>query len=534
MNNISTFNQEQMAGNYSHLDSTSDSGKNNSVDPYSHIITEAILLNSQSPSTVNLEMRKTSTDNEALKMSENLDKLNVIATTILSVGITSSQLEEKADSTNAQDFSSLLELSISCFGEQIVEEIANKPLESIANIIFDRLNLRLSSPMVITSNEIQHVFKLLFETPLKKYASNQQDDYHPAFIFKQLGEAVKGVEVLGPDAVIPTGGDNSSAGINGSYFITNENLEKILIFKPKDEEKEGVAAGIRAGESAIREKVACLLNKQRLYPIPYTTYIELNGKVGSAQIFQKNCVGLSVLSLNPEKAHRLNVLSNESVQASLIFDIRFGNIDRHLGNLLVPEKEEGPLNLFMIDHGLCFSSSAADLLKLEHLFLPQMTEKWSDKIAEQLLEIDLEKEAKIMADHGIPDAAIDRMKRGTKFLQQVMRLSLAPSNDPLQMITPYDAGLIALKNSAKFSLDDEFDQILRLLELVISAKQLVIQDPSISIGKLRQQRMKQARTSPSLNSLQLCCIYGPLGNETGEWVDFSDSILGKLKGKLNR
>lgn len=466
--------------------------------------------------------------------TKSLEGLNEISQTVLIQSFKAEAFSEVTHDAVSSDRAFILQLCNQCFGDEAASEISKgSTLQEIAERIFEHTNNKLCSPVAIHTQEIKDIYRLLFETSLSPYANRETaDDYHPATVIKNLAEAVKALEVLGKEARISTGREEEGkfGGVNGSYFITDISHNKLWVFKPENEEKEGVAVGIHAGESAKREHLACVLNyDDHVYPIPYTAYVELEGKIGSVQLFQNNCVGLSVL-LTSESSQSSSELSKKQLQESLVFDIRFGNLDRHLGNLLVFRGEESEeahaSSVVMIDQGLCLSDSPEDPLKLEDLGLSQMSESWDPNYAQRVLNVDIEKDARILGEHGIPPETINRMKRATIFLQRALEVSNANQERGFS-ITPYDVGLIALKNSRAFWSDEGLEKALALLNAIIPSKEIA-QKSKFSHAKMLMERKKFVVAHPEMSDIEVSCIFGCAQNdESSKRIDWSDSIIGK-------
>ena len=140
------------------------------------------------------------------------------------------------------------------------------------------------------------------------------------------------------------------------------------------------------------EHAAYCLNFSKQFPIPLTFMVEINGDVGSIQLFiggQEVKVDGSILQ---EETFSTNL------QAMLIFDLLFANCDRHLDNFLVKRLEGGVHRLYAIDHDACFQVDSGRPLKLlyldhlsgysfkeslKHLFSPETIEEYK-KIINQL------------------------------------------------------------------------------------------------------------------------------------------------------
>lgn len=310
-------------------------------------------------------------------------------------------------------------------------------------------------------------------------------------------------------------------GSGGTYFLHDRNKRKIAVFKPADEEPYAVnnprgyvksgpighssveddmsmRAGIKPGESCLREVAAYLLDEKGISGVPMTTLVEArhpafhsngsmlklnqggaavgshsfipsasltgsmmmpatsfqslssltsnlestslpqgrsssvsslaspsskngNKKVGSCQEFvSSEC---SMDDISPSK------LSVEEVQKIAILDIRILNADRNTANLLCRRNPENPehFELVPIDHGYCLRT-VADVCWFDWCWLdwPQLKEPLSPKLREYVLDLDIEKDAKMLKDKlDIPDAALDLFRISSKLLQQGVKVGLS-------------------------------------------------------------------------------------------------------------
>ena len=200
-------------------------------------------------------------------------------------------------------------------------------------------------------------------------------------------------------------------GTGGTYFLHDARKFKVAVFKPGDEEpyaennprgyvkqvmagnayeddfESGMSmrAGVKPGESCLREVAAYLLDHDGFSGVPMTTLAEAkhptfntNGaglttaaggasmgrhslisssinaptgvkKVGSVQEYiHAECTmdDLSPSKLNADEVHKIAIL-----------DIRLMNADRNAANLLCKRRSDNTLELIPIDHGLCLRTA---------------------------------------------------------------------------------------------------------------------------------------------------------------------------------
>lgn len=238
---------------------------------------------------------------------------------------------------------------------------------------------------VVAANEPQDVSSLI--TRCKDFCLEPITVDHnskwPSFMFDMIKSTYDGL-AKGNDPI------RSSEGTGGTYLMRDlSGLKYVSVFKPTDEEPmavnnphgypmsttgEGLKRGTRVGEGAIREVAAYILDHPQsgrrekkfgemmgFAGVPPTCMVrclnkgfnytegfevaEKNVKVGSLQIFVKNCgscedIGPS--SFPVEEVHKISVL-----------DIRLANADRHAANILRSKGEDGRVRLIPIDHGYC-------------------------------------------------------------------------------------------------------------------------------------------------------------------------------------
>jgi hypothetical protein len=219
-------------------------------------------------------------------------------------------------------------------------------------------------------------------------------------------------------------------GINGSYVLRDTDGREIAIFKPTDEEgdslnnpkrsegsDEFVSRGIPKGKGALREIAAYKLDSEHFSGVPQTLMATLhhpsfsNGssKTGSLQEFVNN-EGAS-WDVGPgrfpvEEVHKIGIL-----------DMRIFNNDRHGGNILIKESDEGNLELVPIDHGLSLSSSL-DHAWFEWMTWPQAKKPFNEYALNFIERIDIEEDAATLRELGFTEEAIRTMVLSTTVLKK--------------------------------------------------------------------------------------------------------------------
>ncbi|MCB1119045.1 MAG: hypothetical protein KDK65_03710 [Chlamydiia bacterium] len=247
----------------------------------------------------------------------------------------------------------------------------------------------------------------------------QLDPDDPVAVIHDLAQAILALDQGG---MVPIG----EPGYNSTFFLRDTNGNVLWVFKPEDGES-AVCEGIQVGGGARREHVASLLNYHHRYPIPFTAYVSLNGRVGSVQRFQNGCQTLSeIRDQIPGARHKVQ-LPLKALQGLTLFDLRFGNCDRNSANILCHKSMSNDLvmdQLFGIDHGSSMSSLASDPLLMDYLNIASVFLAPMDHdLVTFIRAIDVEKDGKIMLDHGIGEEAVKLMKQSTALLQAAVALS---------------------------------------------------------------------------------------------------------------
>ncbi|KAE8708655.1 Phosphatidylinositol 4-kinase gamma 4 [Hibiscus syriacus] len=219
----------------------------------------------------------------------------------------------------------------------------------------------------------------------------------------------------------------SVEGTGGVYFMQDSTGQQFVsVFKPIDEEPlavnnprqlpvssdgEGLRKGTRVGEGAFREVAAYILDhpkkgQHRLYGdekgfagvLPTALIKCLHAgfnnpdglatvKMGSLQMFEKNngsCEDIGPGSFPVEQVHKISVL-----------DIRLANADRHAGNILLSQDEDGQTVLIPIDHGYCLPESFEDCT-FEWLYWPQARKSYSPETIDYIKSLDAEDDIALM------------------------------------------------------------------------------------------------------------------------------------------
>lgn len=239
-----------------------------------------------------------------------------------------------------------------------------------------------------------------------------------------------------------------SEGVNGTYFLKDENGDKIFVFKPVDEEgnnspknetKENniiPTAGVKEGEAAIREVAAYLLDREGFFGVPKTHMVTIQHhfkepKTGSLQEFIENDgnaedFGSRIFPV--KEVHKIGVL-----------DVQIMNIDRHAGNVLIKESDSPKnIKLVPIDHGFSLPDNL-EVPWFEWMNWSQSKIPFDDETKSYINRIDIEKDAQLLQALGVRNECIKTMKISTKLLKHAVTHNK----------TLYDIGSIICRNVSK-------------------------------------------------------------------------------------
>lgn len=322
--------------------------------------------------------------------------------------------------------------------------------------------------------------------------SSMYDDA-PRALRKIVQQARRGFSMgLKPDLVLD--------GTGGTYFLHDARKFKVAVFKPGDEEPYAennprgyvkqvmtedvfddlsMRAGVKPGESCLREVAAYLLDHDGFSGVPLTTLAEAkhpafntNGaglttaaggasmgrhslisstnnaptgvkKVGSVQEYvHAECTmdDLSPSKLDVDEVHKIAIL-----------DIRLMNADRNAANLLCKRRSDNALELVPIDHGLCLRT-ACDVAWFDWCWLdwPQLKKPVSKKSREYILSLDVEDDAHTLKERfNISEEALDLFRASNKILRTGIEMGL----------TLYDIATMCCRNDNAGELKSNLEKI---------------------------------------------------------------------------
>ncbi|GMF42112.1 unnamed protein product [Phytophthora fragariaefolia] len=293
----------------------------------------------------------------------------------------------------------------------------------------------------------------------------------------------------------------------GVYYLRSKNRRLTAVFKPADEEAYaannpkqfqkpeqlgifGMRQGIAAGDAAVREVAAYLLDHKRFANVPttmlasvfhpefhYQASDRLHRKVGALQAYIPHRD--TAEDVGPA------LFSTRDVQAIAILDIRLANQDRHGGNILVVEPaatvvQTGSVlmtktqlgkkvSLVPIDHGACLPRvSALSETSFMWVLWPQAKQPFSSTALEYIAALDAHHDLQLLEDNLPADFQLEREAALTllvcTMLLKVCALDLC--------MTAYDIGMIMCRQGTV----TQQEMNPSVLEIMVSA---VMRDPAV-------------------------------------------------------
>jgi len=222
-----------------------------------------------------------------------------------------------------------------------------------------------------------------------------------------------------------------SEGEGGTYFLKDKSGHEVAVFKPTDEDPQGLnnpkrkelepmRKSIPVGQTAIREMAAYLLDGG-FSSVPPTSLVQLSHdsfhgpKVGSFQKYMDfECASWDLAPYN---------FSVEDVQRIGVLDIRIFNTDRHGGNILVTVPDELPqfgdseFKLVPIDHGFAFPTSLEEA-SFDWLYWPQAKQPFSEEILDYIRNIDVDADSTLLRSLGLCRDAVHVNRITTTLLKK--------------------------------------------------------------------------------------------------------------------
>jgi len=218
-------------------------------------------------------------------------------------------------------------------------------------------------------------------------------------------------------------------GVGGTYFIHDEKMHKIAVFKPSDEEPGSIYNPkkllskplLPPGGGAVRELATFLLDRG-FAGVPETHHMDrvshktfCNGgerllpKSGSVQKYVPNlgdATSMGATRFLVSDVHKIGIL-----------DLRIFNMDRTGENILVRKDRKNNFRLVPIDHAYSLPDKL-DNAWFDWLFWPQAKKNFSKKLLEKIRAINIDSDSEILRGVGIPEKNIRTMRVSTLFLKK--------------------------------------------------------------------------------------------------------------------
>jgi len=261
----------------------------------------------------------------------------------------------------------------------------------------------------------------------------------------KLTKASKGLKIHQPELCME--------GVNGTYFMKTDEGVNIGVFKPQDEEGSflnkpksaghilqpiNAAAspsqtkkpsstrvnGVNKGEAALREVAAYLVDREHFYGVPSTTMVKLayaanpeevvssrnSLKIGSFQEFVESDGSLEDIGVNSfpvREVHKIGIL-----------DLHIFNTDRHEGNVLYRETDDGTCVLTPIDHGLSLPHSMENVY-FGWISWPQAKVPFDEETKAYIHRIDVDRDIQMLKSQlNITDDCLRIMKVSSTLLKK--------------------------------------------------------------------------------------------------------------------
>ncbi|KAG2771446.1 hypothetical protein PC129_g10048 [Phytophthora cactorum] len=344
-----------------------------------------------------------------------------------------------------------------------------------------------------------------------------------SFYAKEMALLASHVQTGLQARVAPVPIDNCTGGV---YYLRTKNRRLTGVFKPADEEayapnnpkqylkpeSSGVSSmreGISAGDAAVREVAAYLLDHQHFARVPVTMLASIyhpdfhfkaseppHGKTGALQAY--------VAHRDTADDVGSGLFNVAEVHAISILDIRLANQDRHGGNLLVVEPAQvvtqtstsvvtkslagKKVSLVPIDHGACLPRiSALSETSFMWLLWPQSKQPFSQPAREYIAALDAHHDLKLLEDNLPADFQFEREAILTLFVCTALLKFCALDRH----MTAYDIGMLMCRQGTAAQQDVNPS----VLETLVASS---LRDPAV----LKSEALLKKMTSSDKKSSQ--------------------------------
>lgn len=295
----------------------------------------------------------------------------------------------------------------------------------------------------------------------------------------------------------------------GVYYLRTKNRRLTAVFKPADEEAyapnnpkqfhkpeqtsgvSGMRQGISAGDAAVREVAAYLLDHQRFAKVPTTMLASVfhpDFHYQASESPHRKTGALQAYIPHRDTADDVGtaLFSTADVHAIAILDIRLANQDRHGGNILVVEpattviqttgsvvmtkSQAGKkVSLVPIDHGACLPRvSALSETSFMWVLWPQAKQPFSSAALQYIAALDPHRDLQLLQDNLPVEYQLEQEAALTLLVCTALLKFCALELD----MTAYDIGTLMCRQGtvAQQELNPS------VLELLVSA---TLRDPAV-------------------------------------------------------
>lgn len=259
---------------------------------------------------------------------------------------------------------------------------------------------------------------------------NKQSEIFPAAVDNTVLALLSDIDV----GITKHAPQRSEEGTSGVYFMKNAHGRKVAVFKPWDEEGmnlEGgdgceLKPGCSFGEGSLKEVAAYLLDRDGFHGVPKTVLAKFAHSAfhnASGEPYQKEG-SLQEFVSSEATAEEMGwkKFTTHDVHKVGILDCRILNLDRHLGNILVTEGDDGANHLVPIDHAFSFPSSISGEASFEWLQFPQCKQPFDKDTVNFICNIDEERDVNMLRQQlpRLGEECIETMKICTIFLKNAV------------------------------------------------------------------------------------------------------------------
>ncbi|KAE9348796.1 hypothetical protein PF008_g7193 [Phytophthora fragariae] len=344
----------------------------------------------------------------------------------------------------------------------------------------------------------------------------------------------------------------------GVYYLRTKNRRLTAVFKPADEEayapnnpkhfhkpeqSSGISAmrqGISAGDAAVREVAAYLLDHQRFAKVPTTMLASVfhpDFHYQASESPHRKTGALQAYIPHRDTADDVGtaLISTADVQAIAILDIRLANQDRHGGNILVVEpatrvtqtgsvvmtkSQAGKkVSLVPIDHGACLPRvSALSETSFMWVLWPQAKQPFSSAALQYIAALDAYHDLQLLEDNLPADYQLEREAALTLLVCTMVLKFCALEHD----MTAYDIGTLMCRQGTASQQETNPS----VLELLVSA---TVRDPAVLKSEAFLKLQEKQKTSQKMAATS----FGSSVSSSGKaWTNYVATFMSTFRREL--